>query len=456
MDRTERFPEETEVVVVGGGLAGLAAAAVLARQGRSVVVLEQSSRLGGRAATQVRDGIHFNLGPHALYCHGHAFRLLRELGVSFTGHVPNTGQPLLFEGERPHRLPTGLGSVLASRLMTLREKGRLIGLLARLGRLDTSRFDGVALAAWLESEFGRGGLARLLRVFFRVSTYCDDAERLSAGAALAQLKLALTGNVWYLDDGWQTLVDGLRDCAVAHGAMVHTGAAAQHVEASEAGVCVRLTGDRVVRAGAAILAVGPNEAAELLDLAATEPLARWAAGRIPVRAACLDVALRRLPRPGQRVAFGLDRPLYASVHSAAARLAPEGVAVVHVLKYLGAGSDDRSGPADVEAELESFLERLQPGWRAEVVDRRYLPGMTVAHALPRADAGGHAGRPGVAVAGAPGVFVAGDWVGPQGWLADGVAASAEGSAQAVLAFLEGRHELRARRAPLGSAATSTS
>lgn len=452
MERTERFPEEAEVVVVGGGLAGLAAAAVVARQGRSVVVLEQSSRLGGRAATQVRDGIHFNLGPHALYCHGRAFRLLRELGVPFSGHVPNTGRPLLFEGERPHPLPTSLGTVLASRLMTLREKGRLVRLLATLGRLDPGRFDGVALNAWLESEFGRGGLARLLRVLFRVSTYCDDAARLSAGAALAQLKLALAGNVWYLDGGWQTLIDGLRDRAVERGAAVHAGAGVQHVEANGEGVCVRLTGGRAVRAGAAILAVEPREACGLLGLAETAPLARWTAGRIPVRAACLDVALRRLPRPEQRVAFGLDRPLYASVHSAAARLAPEGVAVVHVLKYLRTDAEDAGGPAGVEAELESYLEQLQPGWRSEVIERRCLPGMTVAHALPRADEGGLAGRPGVAAARVPGVFLAGDWVGPEGWLADGSAASAEESARAALAFLEREKS----RMPLGPATLSAS
>jgi len=54
-------------VVVGGGLAGLTAANALAGPGRSVVVLEQSEALGGRARTQVSKGYRLNLGPHALY-----------------------------------------------------------------------------------------------------------------------------------------------------------------------------------------------------------------------------------------------------------------------------------------------------------------------------------------------------------------------------------------------------
>jgi hypothetical protein len=43
-----------------------------------------------------------------------------------------------------------------------------------------------------------------------------------------------------------------------------------------------------------------------------------------VRAACLDVALGAVPCPRNRFVMGLDAPLYYSLHSAVARLAPEG------------------------------------------------------------------------------------------------------------------------------------
>jgi hypothetical protein len=55
---------DPDLVVVGGGLAGLS---VAAQAGRSVTVFEQAADVGGRAATQVSEGISFNLGPHALY-----------------------------------------------------------------------------------------------------------------------------------------------------------------------------------------------------------------------------------------------------------------------------------------------------------------------------------------------------------------------------------------------------
>ena len=46
----------TDVVVVGAGLAGLAAARVLSEAGRDVVVLERGDRAGGRVATEVMTG----------------------------------------------------------------------------------------------------------------------------------------------------------------------------------------------------------------------------------------------------------------------------------------------------------------------------------------------------------------------------------------------------------------
>lgn len=56
---------------------------------------------------------------------------------------------------------------------------------------------------------------------------------------------------------------------------------------------------------------------------------------------------------------------------------------------------------------------------------RALHGMVVTHGAPTAAGGGLAGRPSSTSLGLLGVFVAGDWVGPSGLIADASAASGE-------------------------------
>lgn len=53
----------TRTVVIGGGVAGLATAALLAREGHAVRLLEKNDRVGGRAGVLERDGFRFDTGP---------------------------------------------------------------------------------------------------------------------------------------------------------------------------------------------------------------------------------------------------------------------------------------------------------------------------------------------------------------------------------------------------------
>ena len=53
----------SRVAVIGAGVAGLAVAGLLARDGHDVTVYEKNSRVGGRAGTIERDGFRFDSGP---------------------------------------------------------------------------------------------------------------------------------------------------------------------------------------------------------------------------------------------------------------------------------------------------------------------------------------------------------------------------------------------------------
>ena len=428
-----------DLAVIGGGLAGLAAAALAARGGAKVRLFERARTLGGRAATQEKEGFSLNLGPHALYRGAAGAEVLATLDIRPRGApAPTTGGHAICGGVK-HVLPAGLRSLLSTRLLGAGGKLETARLLARLASIDPLPLAGVPVSEGLARLTRHGAVRQLLEALFRLSTYGNAPRLQSAGAALEQLQRALSRGVLYLDGGWQQLVDALRESAIAAGVTIETGVRACRIDISAAGAvsAVRLADGRIVRCNTAIVTGSPDDALAALGPAtpasgtsAGEPsgpsphavIETWARAVVPVRAACLDVALRRLPSVHSNFALGIDAPLYLSVHSAVARLAPAGAALLHVARYLDPSEPEN--PVRDRQELERLLDLVQPTWREQVVHQRFLPSLTVAHAHVTAAQGGTAGRPGPAVPGVRGLFVAGDWVGPEGLLADAALASA--------------------------------
>jgi 2-polyprenyl-6-methoxyphenol hydroxylase-like FAD-dependent oxidoreductase len=385
--------ETRTAIVVGAGPAGLAAANHLRRAGFGVTVLEAHARPGGRAATHEVDGFTLNQGPHALAAAGAARRELRALGVDPAGKLPRAygGRGITADGRR-RRIEAGSTKLLVRALRTRPEA------VADRSALEFAGDDPVAV-----------GLAH-------VATYTGPLERLSADALVAQLRLVGRG-VLYLHGGWQPLVDGL---AAPVADAIRCGVAVRSLRRSDAG-WTAVTDDGEVSGDVVIMAAGgPEVAARLLGVpvAAPGPAAE---------ASVLDVGLDRLPRRWRRFAFGLEEPRYLSVHGPPARLSERGV-LISVTGY---------GRASREA-LEAFTEAVQPGWRDHALMTRHLPGMTPITAIPTPETGGLAGRPGVAVPDAPGAFVTGDWVGPEGLLLDATLASAAAAARAAVAASEVR------------------
>jgi phytoene dehydrogenase-like protein len=428
MQSNEQNPD---VIVIGGGLSGLAVATLLAREGRRVRLFEQSAALGGRARTKEQDGFYLNLGPHALYRSGQANKILRELGVEPRGRVPSVSGAYAVRRGVKHTFPAGLVSMLTTSLFGLSAKLEAARLLASLPKIETSELMCVSVREWLDSQISDQVVKEFMMAVFRVATYTNAPDLMSAGAALEQLKMAFDKSVLYLDGGWQTLVDQLSRLATDAGVIVETGTKIDAVERDAAGAvrAVRLNDDRSFFSSAVVIASSPQVAVSLVERGRETSLARWADEMVAVRAACLDVSLKHLPRPKVTFSLGIDRPLYLSVHSATARLAPEGGALIQVAKYLPAEHSESAG--DDRRELEELLDLVQPGWRESVVNSRFLPDMIVMNAIATVGLKGAKGRPSPEVPDVPGLFIAGDWVGPEGLLADASLASAKQAAELI-------------------------
>nr|WP_314844995.1 phytoene desaturase family protein [uncultured Microbacterium sp.] len=92
----------TRVAIIGAGVAGLATAGLLAKDGHEVTVLEKNSRIGGRAGTIERDGFRFDSGP-SWYLMPEVFdHFFRMMGTSTAEQLDLT---VLDPGYRVFRAP---------------------------------------------------------------------------------------------------------------------------------------------------------------------------------------------------------------------------------------------------------------------------------------------------------------------------------------------------------------
>lgn len=410
------------VNIVGGGIAGLIAAVELGRAGASVAVFEAAGGLGGRARTRQTDGYFLNQGPHALYKGGALKRELDRLGIRYSGgrSLARTRKAIL--RGKLHDLPVDLTSLVKTGLFGVPDKFSYVGLMRETGSGVTAEG---SFAHWLDARKMSPRLRQSFEGLARLASYANGSDVISAQAMLDQIAMSLKGTI-YLDGGWQSVVDALMEAARETGANLHAGARAERIVVEGRRSKVVMADGTTHEAEATVIALGPHEAVALMP--GVESLQVEAREAMAVRANTLDLALERLPDGADEFAIGIDQPFYMSLHSRSAKLAPGRGAVVHLAKYLPIGEAPQK---DAIAELEAVADLVMPGWRVLEVKRQELRGMVVSHGLPRWDRK----RPGVELRDAPGVFIAGDWVGDEGMIADCAAASAVVAATEVQRWL---------------------
>jgi phytoene dehydrogenase-like protein len=385
-----------DVIVVGGGLGGLLCAARIARAGASVRVIERASRAGGRALSPDVGGLPMNLGAHALYLGGPAERVLRDLGVAWSGFQPRAKDAWLTDGEEVFESPVSLFSLLGAGAFGMGERFGLLRFFAMLDRTTARDVAGLTASAWLDRIAPGPRARRFLEGMIRVSTYTNAPHLLAAETALRQLQIAIgpsSKGVAYIDGGWRTLVEQL------HVPIMH---------------------DQVMRVdeGRVTLASGEDLLARHVVIALPRAAALHLVGEpadpAPVRAACLDMILEAAPE--RRLVFGLDEPHYFSVHTPASDSPP---LRAHALRYL---APDEIG-AECKQSLDAWLARVVPGLR--VAHSRFLPEMEVASAVPSITPN---------VPSRPGISFVGDWTSASCVLLDAVAESAEAAAERALSM----------------------
>lgn len=269
------------VVVVGGGLAGLAAACRLADAGLRVTVLEARARLGGATFSFPRDGLVVDNGQHViLRCYTEYLDFLDRLGVA--GHIRLQRRfrvPVLgADGRRGELRRTGLPaplhlarSLLGYRMLSGADRLRVLRAAQAMRRLDPqdTSLDERSFGEWLV-EHGQNE-ATIAALWNLVTVAALNADAFDASLALAAMvfRTGLLDRADAGDIGVPTVpLDRLHgepaaEYLAARGAQVCLRSAVRAVRPTGTGFEVVLD-DRVESADAVVAAVPPETASRII------------------------------------------------------------------------------------------------------------------------------------------------------------------------------------------------
>ncbi|HVT20138.1 MAG TPA: protoporphyrinogen oxidase [Mycobacteriales bacterium] len=292
----------TRVVVVGGGIAGLAAAHRLASSGVPVTVVDAAREVGGKLRVSEVGGIAVDEGAEAfLRRRPEALDLVAELGLTGQLETPATLAASVWARDRLRPMPPRTVMGVPSDLAALR------GVLSRT-ELARARADAwlpgaapdpdVSVGHWVGRRLGRAVVERLVDPMLG-GVYAGRADELSLAATLPQLprdersaldaaRRALAAAppsdepvFATLRSGLGVLPDALRRAIERAGGEVVTGRAVRRLERTADGWRVvhgATIDERAVDADAVVLAVPASPAARLLS--AVMPVAAAELGAI--------------------------------------------------------------------------------------------------------------------------------------------------------------------------------
>jgi len=287
----------SRVVVLGGGVAGIAAALDCAEAGAQVTLVEVRPRLGGAVYSFERDGLWLDNGQHVfLRCYSAYRALLARLGSEPMVDIQRRFEiPVLRpSGERVLLRRSGLpapfhlaGALARYRLLTPFQRLRAARAAFALGRLDLDaavvreRAEGVSFGQWL-IEHGQDERAlRLLWDLIALPALNVPAMQGSLSLGAFTLREGLlssndAGDIGFHLRPFSELISAPAERALTGaGVRVMLGARAEGVRRGEAGLTVGIGGGEM-EADGVICAIPHTRAAGLLEpLLGDAETSRW-------------------------------------------------------------------------------------------------------------------------------------------------------------------------------------
>jgi phytoene dehydrogenase-like protein len=218
-----------DVVIIGAGAAGLSAGALLAKEGKSVLILEASPWLGGRGVAVADEGFKINVGGHLVEDSGSGItKVFEHVGKELI-HGPASSDMVIWNHEQGR-----WGSIRELYSADKSELKKIINIVVETPYEDFDAWDDRTLREWMLQYTKHEGVIALWEFITVLEAITENWWDHSASDNLYMRKMhysekGVGGYSFWPGQGWDGMFQDLHDAVAENGGEVRLGTRASRV-----------------------------------------------------------------------------------------------------------------------------------------------------------------------------------------------------------------------------------
>ncbi|AST94322.1 phytoene dehydrogenase [Sutcliffiella cohnii] len=364
-----------DVVIVGGGLAGLSTAAYLSNNGKKVAVLERG-KLGGRAVTLPLKGFKFNFGAHAIY--GRDTSILKtfekELKLNIDWNDFNPYKARYDTGKELSHVPSNVRGLFKTKILSSPGKVLFAWEVFKTMLSIDSGEPHVSIGKWLEKNKIEGDVKKMMLTLASSNFFTSEPEQIPSEVFFQYYKRIFTTNkpVAYIGGGWQALIDEFVRVIKDNNGEIFEKTKLQQVVTANNKVTELHCGDTIYSANDFVFCIPPKELAKVFTETEIEDWVKQYAKYQSTKVYVYDIGLsERVDSPFTYIYDQENKMFITDISYYDETCTPEGGQLLQAVAYL---KEEEIGKPEILEEYKEKIEALYDkhfnGWRENLVVQR--------------------------------------------------------------------------------------
>ncbi|MDB5084691.1 MAG: NAD(P)/FAD-dependent oxidoreductase [Bacilli bacterium] len=365
--------EHFDVIVVGGGIAGLSASAYLSRKQKKVALLERAV-IGGRAVTIRVKGFSFNFGAHAIY--GRDTSVLRtfeqELGLHIDWRDFNPNKAHYDLGAEMTPVPVNIHGLFRTKILAgmTHKIAFAYEVLRTLLRLEQGH-PHISIKQWLEQHDTDEDVKEMMLTLGSSNFFTSEPEQIPSDVFFNYYRRLFlsTKPVSYIGGGWQSLIDEFLRVIEANEGTIVTKCKIEQVQVDGDRVVSVRTADAEYSADEFVFAIPPKALVGLFEGTHIEHAVKQYDRYSPTTVVVYDIGLKqRIEVPYTYINDVENHMFITDISYYDTTCVPDGGQLLQATAYLTqADIGNKEVFQSIKEKIEHMYDKHFSGWREQLV-----------------------------------------------------------------------------------------